>query len=220
MAQSGFWTSWKFRAASFWNDYVINFTASRQEGAIYFPVAEFFTSMKERFFDLEYWKTIGRAVLNRYAEVFRSLRQGEWHGSDLVLLGIPPLIVLTLGFIFYRLFRRVVLRMHTRRLIREQRQRLATVGFYLRFEKILQKIGLTRMPTETQREFARRSTADLATMAGLSPHLSQDGLPTQVAEAFYRVRYGNMPLSPAEADEINGILTRLEHVATGRTLTP
>jgi len=208
MAKTGLWTSWKYWATSFWNDYVVNFNADRQESSLYIPISEFAVSLKERFFDVNYWKTIGRDVVRRYAEIFRSLRQGNWHGSDLVLLGIPPLILLVLGYVIYRVIRRVARELHGRRMIREQRRRLATVEFYQRFEKILQKIGLIRSPTETQREFARRSTADLVTITGTQ----LDGLPTQVAEAFYRVRYGNVTLTPNEADEINAVLSRLENL--------
>jgi transglutaminase-like putative cysteine protease len=209
MAQTGPWTSWKFWATSFWNDYVINFNASRQESSLYIPISEFFISLKDRFFDVNYWKTIGRDVFRRYAEIFRSLRQGEWHGSELVLLGIPPLILLMLVYVIYRVIRRVVREVRNRKFIREQRRKLTTVEFYQRFEKILQNIGLTRTPTETQREFAKRSTADLATING-SPG---EGLPIQIAEAFYRVRYGDVTLTPTEADEINTILSRLENTA-------
>ncbi|MCL2116807.1 MAG: transglutaminaseTgpA domain-containing protein [Planctomycetaceae bacterium] len=203
MAQTGFWASLKYRATSFWNDYVINFNAARQEGAIYLPVADFFTSMKARFFDAQYWKTIGRAVQHRYVEIFRSLRQGNWQGNDLVLLGIPIVLVVAIGYVVYRVVRRVIREVHGRRLIREQRQRLVTVEFYRRFERIMQKLNLTRVSTETQREFARRCVPEFVPMADL---------PVHVAETFYRVRYGNITLTPGEADEIHAILTRLETV--------
>ena len=220
MAQSGLWASWKYWATGFWNDYVINFTSDRQESSLYIPISDFFISLKERFFDVNYWKTIIRDVLRRYADIFRSLRQGEWHGSDLVLLGLPPLILLTLVYVIFRVIRRVIRELHSRKLIREQRQRLATVGFYLRFEKILQKTGLIRLPTETQREFARRSIPDLVSMAGYPADLSLTDLPIRVVEAFYRVRYGNVALTSSETDEINAILSRLETGATGRTVMP
>ena len=238
-SQTGLWSSWKYWATGFWNDYVINFNASRQEGAIYFPIAEFFSSMKARFFDAQYWKTIGRAVLHRYTEIFRSLRQGNWHGNDLVLLGIPPLILLTLGFVLVRVVRRVIRGIRRHKLAREQRQRLVTVDFYLRFERILQSAGQTRQPTETQREFARRCVPNLIAMANLieyvrltsreksiqraamasasaaaSANVPLGDLPSQVTEAFYRVRYGNVLLSPPEADEIHAVLSRLETAVT------
>jgi hypothetical protein len=201
IAQTGFWAALKFHATGFWNDYVINFNATRQEGAVYFPIAEFFTSMKERFLDAQYWKTIGRDVLQRYTEIFRSLRQGNWQGSDLVLLGIPPMILAIMGYIIYRVVRRVIREVHALRLNREKQRKFATIGFYLRFEKILQSLGLIRQPTETQREFARRCVPVVVTMTDLPGH---------VAETFYRVRYGDVTLTPAETDEMNVMLSRLE----------
>ena len=227
MAQTGFWTSLKFRATGFWNDYIINFNAPRQEGSIYNPIANFFLSMKERFFDAEYWKTISRAVTQRYAEIFRQLRQGNWQGNDLLLLCLPLLIILAVSYCIYRLVRKLVREMRGMKLARAKRQRLATIEFYRRFEKILHRIGLTRAPTETQREFAARASADLMTMLNLTHFVSgknttnsgakpddMDRLPQQLVETFYRVRYGHAVLSPPETEEIDSLLQQLETAAT------
>ena len=222
MVQTGFWASLKFWATSFWNDYVINFNDSRQETAVYSPIAGLFAAMKERFFDANYWKTIGRAVLHRYSEIFRDLRQGNWHGSDLVLLAIPPLILLTLGFVIYRLIRGVIRGIHRQKLAREQRQRLVTIEFYRRLERILKKINLIRAPAETPREFARRSVLRLQAIGAaheVSGRISSllpltSYLLPQLAEAFYRVRYGDVTLTPSETDEINTVLSQLETVVT------
>ena len=231
MAQTGFWANLKYRATGFWNDYIINFNAVRQEGSIYNPVTNFVASMKERFFDAEYWKTIGRAVTQRYAEIFRQMRQGNWQGNDLLLLCVPLLIILAVSYCIYRLIRKLVREMRGMKLARAKRQRLATVEFYRRFEKILQRIGLTRKPNETQREFAARASADLVTMLNLThffggknrPNTAEtiattsgdmDLLPQQLVETFYRVRYGRAVLTPPETEEINTLLIRLETAAT------
>ena len=227
MAQTGFWANLKYWTSGFWNDYVINFNATRQEGSIYHPVADFVALMKGRFFDVEYWKTIGRAVTQRYAEIFRQLRQGNWQGSDLLLLCLPLLIILVVSYCIYRLVWKLVREMRGMKLARAKRQRLVTVEFYRRFEKILQRIGLTRKPTETQREFAARASADLITMLNLTYFVGgknatnsnakpddMDLLPQQLVETFYRVRYGHAVLTPPETEEINFLLLRLETAAT------
>jgi hypothetical protein len=103
-----------------------------------------------------------------------------------------------------------------------ERQRLATVVFYLQFEKIIQRIGLIRATNETQREFAKRAADEIAlkwksqlirqtseqTNANFSA--SPALLPSMVAETFYRVRYGDIALSPVEMEAMNTILLRLE----------
>ena len=222
MAQTGFWTNLKYWTTGFWNDYIINFNAARQEGSIYLPIVNFFVSMKERFFDAEYWKTIGRAVTQRYAEIFRQLRQGNWQGNDLLLLCLPLLIILAVSYCIYRLVRKLVREMRGMKLARAKRQRLVTIEFYRRFEKIFQRIGLTRKPVETQREFAARASADMVTMLNLTHFVGGKNvtnsddmglLPQQLVETFYRVRYGHAVLTPPELEEINSLLLRLETAA-------
>ena len=65
------------------------------------------------------------------------------------------------------------------------------VEFYRRFEALLARRGLVRPPSQTQREFAARAGRELAQRTG-DERLAV--LPVQVAEAFYRVRFGGATL--------------------------
>ncbi|MDR1494191.1 MAG: transglutaminaseTgpA domain-containing protein [Planctomycetaceae bacterium] len=222
IAQNGFLENLKYKAASFWNDYIINFNAARQENAIYFPIADFFVSLKDRFFDAEYWKTIGIAALQRYKSIWRDLREGTWQGNDLAILAVSLLIILAICYIIYRILRYLARQILAGSQKIAERQRLATVGFYLRFEKIIQRAGLIRAPNETQWEFAQRTADEIAlkwelqmirqTPAQNAANFSASPtlLPSMVAETFYRVRYGDVALSPVETEAMNTILLRLE----------
>ncbi|MDR1385083.1 MAG: hypothetical protein LBJ67_14715 [Planctomycetaceae bacterium] len=225
IAQTGFWGSLKYKTASFWNDYIINFNAARQENAIYFPIADFFISLKDRFFDAEYWKTIGIVVLQRYKSILQDLREGTWRGNDLMILIVSLLIILAICYVVYRLLRYLIRQILVSSQKIAERQRLATVEFYLRFEKIIQRIGLIRASNETQREFAKRSADAIAlkwesqithhTPTNTNYSASPTVLPSMVAETFYRVRYGDAVLSPIEMEAINTILLRLEKSIRG-----
>ena len=82
-----------------------------------------------------------------------------------------------------------------------------TIAFYERFLAILAKQGHQRTDSQTPREFA----------LGLSQKLSSNGssngelrLPESLTTAFYRVRYGQHTLPPAQLNELNASLDQFE----------
>ena len=216
---------WQGHLSRFWNDYVINFNGERQEIAIYQPIYQFLVSIKERFFEPNYWKTIGSDVLGKYQTIFNNIRNGVWRKNDLAYLISPVILLLAIGLVVHwKIVPLLKFLWHQRR----QRQKdagFAAVEFYRRLETILAKIGLQRFPNETQREFSHRSADQMISKILM---LQKEGktsdstgtpmpeflktLAPAVAEAFYRVRYGEESLSTSEAETIHETLSQIEKI--------
>jgi hypothetical protein len=86
------------------------------------------------------------------------------------------------------------------------------VEFYRRLETLLARCGLTRLASQTQREFAREAGIRVAESTGRHDVVP---LPLLVAEAFYQVRFGRSALSGRQAAAVEDALTRLEQVTNG-----
>jgi transglutaminase-like putative cysteine protease len=100
-----------------------------------------------------------------------------------------------------------------RRLLRRVRARPAsTVAFFRRLLAILERRrGLLPAPSQTPREFAEVARQALA---AIPPELA--GLPGEVAELLYRVRYGAVPLTDAERQDVDRRLIQLDAALAGR----
>jgi len=81
------------------------------------------------------------------------------------------------------------------------------VEFYERFLTLMSASGFARREDQTQREFARQVEEALGDRLAAS-NLSQ--FPGELAELFYRVRFGEGRLEPLEAGDIEQRLIRLE----------
>jgi hypothetical protein len=85
------------------------------------------------------------------------------------------------------------------------------VEFYEQFLSVVSVAGFARRDDQTQREFARHleeALRDRLATAGLSQ------FPGELAEFFYRVRFGEGRLEPQEAGDIEHRLSRLEAALT------
>jgi hypothetical protein len=84
--------------------------------------------------------------------------------------------------------------------------RRTEVEFYRRMETLLARQGLVRAAGQTQREFALDAGRQIAARCGrqrLTP------LPGRVAEAFYRVRFGRLPLDRSMTQEVERALEEM-----------
>ena len=70
--------------------------------------------------------------------------------------------------------------------------------------------GLQRPATETPREFARRAAVLLGDRARDGEGRPLADVPGRVVEAFYRVRYGGLPLAAEVVAELDAQLDALE----------
>ena len=89
----------------------------------------------------------------------------------------------------------------------------SSIEFYRRLEALLERLGLIRPIGQTQREFARQAGRKIATSTG---RLELGNLPNQVAEAFYRVRFGRLSLDDGQQAAVQQALQRLEEATNGR----
>jgi hypothetical protein len=79
---------------------------------------------------------------------------------------------------------------------------------YRRLAQLLSEYDLERSPAETQEEFARRAVAFLAARGPDSGGVAD--VPRLVVDAFYRVRFGHLDLTPGDLVALDNRLDALE----------
>ena len=189
------WADWSRFIQSFWNENILNMNQGRQMYWIYEPLYQAGHYLFRQVFNWEFWREFWSDMVLYYRSFFSDAPQQErrmWDGFYL----IPPFIILgLLGLAFWQLFS--MLRTSIRKRTTEEMRRRITIEFYLRMERLLTKIGLTRNPALTPLEFAQQSS--------FTPWM----LP--IVEAFYRVRFGNAILTEEESKSVLKTLEQLEH---------
>lgn len=188
-----------------WASYIIEMDQPRQHEVIYDPLAEALSEAARRLVHPRWWQTTLDRIAGAVGTGLRNL--------ILVLAGAVVVIVLVLAYRGVRVvFDRWLARL-AGRTARGARSVGARVEFYRRLEVALARFGLVRSPSQTQREFAREAGRKIAESTGQS-HLA--GLPGQVVEAFYRVRFGSTPLDSPQADAVEQALRQLKQAAAAR----
>ena len=183
-----------------WTSYVVDMTPRRQERAIYEPI-------RKR------WKAALDAIdvmLGGDTAAETTATSGVWVDWAGVLVGIVggaallAVLIVVCRPLRNRLAR--VCRSLLRRPPRETAPGQPDVPFYKSLEKMLAREGIHRQASQTQREFAFAAGAQLADRPTLS---SVAGLPRQVADAFYRVRFGGHTLDNTQAQAVEQALSEL-----------
>lgn len=210
---------WRLWIENFWVRNVLNMNSRRQVEYVYQPILDFFSYVKNNVLKFEFWKTVWNDTLERYKEIFRGLRGGNWQFTDFILLGLPVLIIAVIIWVVFRFLLPRIYGLFGNRISPEERRRLATVEFYLRMEKLLARSGLVRKPAETQRQFAVRSAAFLLShrhlndsqTESLSDPILLENASKEIAESFYKVRYGDHILETSERERIEKHLEIIEN---------
>ena len=203
------WTDVQSTLAGLWSDNVLNMSLDRQEESIYRPIRELaFASL--RFFRKLF--TSPASALRSFIEFFSNRERLFSVGGGLVaftaMLFVVGLISITRWLI--KRFRNWVSSEANRRI----HDRYRIVEFYERFCRLMQSHGLSRIPTQTQQEFAEMVTS------AYTPELAAIGLaetPKQIANLFYKVRFGEHDLSEGEAKDMEDLLTKLESILTNES---
>lgn len=220
-AERGFWSDARNSISSLWSDYVVSLSLSRQQQSLYDPLQGSMTTG---------WSSI--------REVLKGMALGsDWFknviSSPEEVLGprgtAAGLIFLACLVVVVAIVRRFLSRKKTT--ARSWRRRLTClldwilvhltgrhrdpahriVVFFDRFQSLVSSAGHRRRTDQTQREFARQvevALADRLARAGLNR------FPSQLAEFFYRVRFGAGLLEPVEALEVEQRLARLKRSLT------
>jgi len=189
-----------------WADYVLELNSDRQQAAIYEPLKERLSSFFRDLFSAQAW----RDKLNQWAEDLGIDREGllsgrwfNWRAGLAASLAVLFLVLLVRGMI--RLVRWTRRRFTGGRATAQRRER-PIIDFYRDLEALLEKAGFERPPGQTQREFAVSVAGQLAESPASQP---VSGLPRQIVEMFYRVRFGGKTLDPRQQESVQSALAEL-----------
>ena len=185
-----------------WDDYVLGLNSTRQQQAIYEPLIRQFQYLGESLFTAEGWRAriqyLNRMMRSRYAWIFTIL---------LVILAF-------LAYLFRQPLRRaaqVVLR-RVPRMHWDRRNQYPRLDLYDQMERMLSRYGYKRVNHQTPFEFAEATGGRLAET---TPTIHVAGVPRRVANAHYRVRFGDQPLSSEEHRQLRLALGNLEKALYG-----
>ncbi len=185
-----------------WSNYVIEMDRGRQRQAIYQPVVRAVRKAIRNLRDPQSWRGLGEKI--GWALDITQGGAGFW--LRLALLLPAGLLVLVFGVRWLpRLARRLWARLAGRAAPAARKDR-PEVEFYGRLEALLARHGLARSASQTQHEFATAAGTKLAAATG-RPHLAP--LPARVVEAFYRVRFGRLPLDSPQTKTVEHALAEL-----------
>lgn len=219
-----------------WSDYVQGMGPERQRQSLYDPLLTPWREQAAHWLDIRLWP-------RRLAELARTLRFRVL-SSPLYYAGLILLVVLV-GWLVHRhhgpAFRRAVwerwqrLRLAWKRLRPRAAATTPTVAFYRQFEDLLAKAGQRRPAHLTPREWldqmatlhgsaaadgepvAVRAPAGSAAAPALPSRQQFLGAARQLVDQFYRVRYSQTSLAPAEQQEIEQALAVVgQFVRAGR----
>lgn len=226
VTRTGFFKKAANSISSLWSSYVVSLSLNRQQEALYDPlqgtVSSGFSSVRSILGGIAAAIHWAREVLASPDELFS--RRGA-----LLFAGVFGAVVCCSA-----LFRRLRNRSRARGarrgrdgwLVRAARSLLrrlrgtppdparVIVAFYEEFLRLVETAGLSRRRNQTQREFAREIERSLAGRLGPA---DLQRFPSELAELFYRVRFGSEVLPAADEQQIESRLNRLrESLTNGR----
>ncbi len=212
-----------------WRRDVLFMDGERQSEFVYQPLREYFQYFKQNLIQWEAWKQLGIFLKEHCQNLLHRIRSGDWQ-ADVYALVLFLAVGCVLVYCSFRLgFLRLLRRFFPGNDQKEGRQlRQASVGFYLRLERMLAKTGIDRKSEETQRAFAGRAASLLVarfekTAEIPNPrdreHLLQRkavALPPpgqslgRIVDSYYRVRFGQESISKSDQDRIEEDLHRIK----------
>jgi len=205
-AERTLWGAWQGRWHSLqhaWDKYVVDMDRKRQRESVYEPISRATQSLASNLFNPYWWREFAAAFWASLAATFRSGIMGWLFG--VAYLAVIVIVPATAAWWLARRLARL-----WRRLSESGRQRRAgarsSIEFYYHFEQIVARIGLQRGVGQTPREFARAAGIRLAEVSGRHELYARA---VQLAEAFYRVRFGRQVLDAAAAGSVRQALEEL-----------
>jgi len=187
----------KSAAAGFWRIYVVQMNLSQQRRTLA-PLREAATAGAAALRE-NWWPALKRQA---YVLATDPSRWFSWQG------GVATFLLLLLGVGAWRLGRWLRNRLAASRAARRASARRGRrVEFYERFRRLCDRRGWRPGPGETPREFAA-GVAGADAVRVLPPRLA--GLPGELTEDFYRVRFGEVDLPESQVDELGARLGEFE----------
>lgn len=184
-----------------WNTQIINMNIGQQRDRIYTPVQDAASAL---------WKSVSGDEKEQDA-LWKAVRRfvtspEEWISVKGGLVSFALLTMSAGAFFGVRRFVRWSRGLSQQRREAESNE-LFAVEFYERFKRLCANAGLERERSQTQREFG--SVVETTWRDPLRVDRST-GVPSELTELFYRVRFGHHTLTPDEAASIDARLTSLE----------
>jgi transglutaminase-like putative cysteine protease len=193
-------------AQSLWDDYVLGLGPERQTIALNEELPEDDTQGAADSRQASTLRDGVRRMIGRFGLDIFHWRLRDWFSWR---AGLLAMLLATAAIAAYRLVQEIWKRLPWRNKTtrRAQTRRRVRVEFYERLERLLEKVGLRRKPSQTQREF----------VLAVSRRLNVDGERTAASTAlgllvnsFYHVRFGTGALDKYESEAIEQALARLE----------
>jgi hypothetical protein len=183
-----------------WVFYLVGYDGERQDRLLYAPMRELLSEIRNQYYRMGQWiKRLFTFFHFRDVSAFFSFR-----GLFVTFIGLSLFSALVYGAL--RIAQRVL------RWLRgpqpDSTSLAAGILFYRRLTQLLAQYDLERTPAETQGEFALRAQSFLAGQGPLVEPVA--GVPRQVVDAFYRVRFGHLELEPATLQDLDDRLDALE----------
>ena len=186
-----------------WSKYVVELDTQRQRDAIYQPIVNAVRSAWQKVTSAQQWREMFDSMtVALYLD--RLGREAKW--ALLAVVGVVlAALAAGIGWLLVHVGRR--LRAHRMGNHAHRRGgRRIEIAFYRRFEGLMARQGLLRAPAQTQHEFAAAAGKRLVSLTG-------DGrlatLPALIADAFYCVRFGRMPLDNLQTQAVEQALVEL-----------
>jgi protein-glutamine gamma-glutamyltransferase len=188
---------------SAWSYYVVELNYERQRNAIFQPIVRACKFLYKLISDAQAW----RNLFNRIGDALRvSGLPGviAWALLIATILAASALIAFSC-WIAWRLGDKLWRRLSGRQ-PKSRHGSQIEVEFYCRLEALLATRGLVRSASQTQREFAAWAGSTLAAASG---ETGLEFVPVRVADAFYRVRFGRLPLDNAQSEAVEQALAQI-----------
>ncbi|MBX7167128.1 MAG: DUF3488 and transglutaminase-like domain-containing protein [Pirellulales bacterium] len=190
-----------------WSHYVMGMDADRQQEAIYLPLMNAWSWAIKAVQDRGTWEAIYVACVGFPRALREEIANGHYFNWRLILLLFVAPILLIVGAWLGRKALRRAQHWWRRAALAVRRDDRVAVDFYRRLEQLLARYRWERSPAETQREFALQVGRQLDA-AGLASDIAR--VPRQVAETFYRVRFGQRSLDRIEVEAVENALAELD----------
>jgi len=204
---ASFREAWSY-ASLLWANYVVGLTYDKQQRAIYAPLATTVVDVAKAMVDTQRRRETLRNLYVAIRDGLWTWLRGNWFSWRGGLVAIGMCLVLVGWYLAMRALWRWFRHWSWRRIETARTRRHLEVRFYSRLEQLLRYYGITRLPGETPGELAAAAGGQLAAMPE-SKMVAR--LPRELVDAFYRVRFGRVPLEHQELEAVERALTELEN---------